>query len=104
LRLITARLQLWFCRKGRQDGGRVLSFIDYPVSKTGNSMHDISLSPVLCSYRDIGEALEERGLNADHTTLDNRVIKYSALLASVAKKYKPNVATSIETAYMIRKS
>jgi putative transposase len=46
------------------------------------------------SYRDVEEIMEERGINVDHATLNRWVIKYSPLIASVAKKNKRSVATS----------
>jgi putative transposase len=41
------------------------------------------------SYRDLEEIMEERGVNLDHATLNRWVIKYSPLIASVAKKPSP---------------
>jgi hypothetical protein len=37
--------------------------------------------------------MEERGVQADHATLNRRVIDYSPFIAAEAKKRKQNVAT-----------
>jgi transposase-like protein len=46
------------------------------------------------SYRDLEEIMEERGIEVDHATLNRWVVRYSPLLATVAKSSKNPVATS----------
>jgi putative transposase len=46
------------------------------------------------SYRDLEEILEERGVKADHATLNRWVIRYSSSPSVAAKNRKRTVATS----------
>ena len=46
------------------------------------------------SYRDLEEILEERGVKADHATLNRWVVRHSSCLATAAKNRKRTIATS----------
>ncbi len=46
------------------------------------------------SYRELEEIMQERGVEADHATLNRWVVKYSPLIAQEAKRKKRKVGTS----------